>query len=61
MDHPIEIGRSRKNSLGDSKEEKGDVFGMLGDDPDPMVMTARVGFGEVSDEHARGLSTEQRD
>ena len=22
---------------------------MFGDDPDPMVMTARFGFGEVSD------------
>ena len=28
---------------------------MLGDDPDPSVMTARVGFGEVSDTHARGV------
>ena len=27
---------------------------MLGDYPDPSVMTARVGFGEVSDAHARG-------
>ena len=27
---------------------------MLGDEPAPSVMTARVGFGEVSDAHARG-------
>ena len=32
---------------------------MFGDDPDPMVMTARVRFGTASDAHARGLSTEQ--
>ena len=34
---------------------------MLGDDPDPLVMTARFKFGEVSDAHARGLCTVQRD
>ena len=34
---------------------------MLGDDPDPSVKTARVGFGEVSDTHARGLSIVHRD
>ena len=34
---------------------------MLGDDPDPAVTTARVGFGEVSDAHARGRCTIQRD
>ena len=27
---------------------------MIGDDPDTMVTTARVGSGEVSDTHARG-------
>ena len=27
---------------------------MFGDDPDPMVMTVRVGSGEVSDAHTRG-------
>ena len=34
---------------------------MFGDDPNPTVMTARVGFREVSDTHARGLSIVQRD
>ena len=33
---------------------------MFGDDPDPTVMTARVGFGAVSDTHARGLSIVKR-
>ena len=36
-------------------------LGMFGDDRDALVMTARIEFGEVSDEQARGLSTEQRD
>ena len=27
---------------------------MFGDDPDPTVTIERVGFGEVSDEKARG-------
>ena len=29
---------------------------MFGDDPDPTVMTVRVGFGGVSDTHERGLT-----
>ena len=35
---------------------------MLGDDPDPSVMTIRVGFGTVSDARAggRGLTREVR-
>ena len=28
---------------------------MLGDDPDPSVMTERVGFGTASDTHTRGF------
>ena len=27
---------------------------MFGDDPDPMVMTERLGFGTTSDAHTRG-------
>ena len=34
---------------------------MFGDDPNPTVTTTRVGFGYVSDAHARGLCTMQRD
>ena len=33
---------------------------MFGDDPDRTVTTARVGSGEVSDEHVRGRCTVQR-
>ena len=33
---------------------------MFRDDPDPMVMTARVGFRDVSDTHARGLRDVRR-
>ena len=28
---------------------------MLGDDPKPTVKTERVGFGQVSDAHTRGV------
>ena len=28
---------------------------MFGDDPDPMVMTERFGFGTASDAHTRGF------
>ena len=28
---------------------------MLGDGPDPTVATDRIGFGQVSDAHTRGL------
>ena len=34
---------------------------MFGDDPDPTVATTRVGSAEVSDAHARGRCTVQRD
>ena len=33
---------------------------MFGDDPDPTVTTARVGFEVVSDAHARGLRAGKR-
>ena len=36
-------------------------LGTFGVDPDPMVMTERVGFGLVSDAHARGLCTVEKD
>ena len=42
-----------------SKQRTKDILGMIGDDPDPLVMTARVGFGELSDTHARGLTKGQ--
>ena len=33
---------------------------MFGDHPDPLVMTARVGFEGVSDARARGLQAGKR-
>ena len=40
--------------LRESKQINEDILGMFGVDPDPSVTTARAGFGEVSDTHARG-------
>ena len=50
-----------KNKLRESNKENGDVLKMFGDDPEPMVMTERVGFGLVSNAHARGLCTVEKD
>ena len=43
-----------KKRLRLSNKENRDVLGTFGDDPDPTVTTARVGFGTSSDVHSRG-------